>query len=155
MRVFLLPSRNLLVAKCQHPVEKKHENLVYWPAISLKRNKIWLLLLYTLALEKHFWKIKFLHLQPYGQYGFSHLECTPWILFFSFDLFLSHCISYFIWCTALPSGVWINLLAVIKSVLSFPFPTNKMPHFFILQLQKRQKKWWISRSMRQTQHICK
>ena len=53
---------------------------------------------------------------------------------FSFDLFLSHCISYFVRCIrALPSGIWINLFAIIKSMLSFPFLTNKILHFYILQ----------------------
>ena len=157
MRVFLLPGGNLLVAKCQHSVEKrKHKNFVYWLPISLKRNKIWLLFtVYSSSGETLLKGIKFYLSNHMASMGF-HVWNEHHEFLFSFDLFLSHCIPYFIRCTgALPSGVWINQLAIIKSMLSFPFLTNKMPHFFISQLEKRQKKGWILRSMHQTQHICK
>ena len=76
---------------CKMPAfcgKKKTQKFCILTSYILEKNKMWLLLLYILALEKHFWKIKFLPLQPYDQYGFSRLEWTPWILFFPLICFL-------------------------------------------------------------------
>ena len=141
MRVFLLSRGDLLVAKWQHSVQKrKHENFVYWLGIFLKRNKIWLLFTFhsssgeTLLKESNFtsptllFPVWVLTSGMNTMNSFFPLICFLAIASLTYSMYWNASIWY------LNQSIGNN-----KIMLSFPFLTDKMPHFFILQPEKRQK----------------